>query len=328
MILSLFRKTYFAQIALLFGLALFIWLPAFIKPQAIISSELNLFSNFIFSNSAFNISLYGVLLGFILLLSEALFLSYLFSIHQLTHRNSFLSGFLFVLFLSRTPEHLGFHPALLALLFVLLGLSNLLENYKSNRNYSLLLTASIWFSVASLFVPSAIVLFLIIWICIILFQSFSIRSIPISLIGLISPYFFIWAIYFWYDKSLLFFDQLKTILDSIFSQIKLPNTYESIELLFSGALLVLASTFILPRIGNQVISIRKKTSFMYWFLVISILISLFSSDSFARELVFIPFAAVLGFYFSSIKHRFWADVFISLIFVIILVRNFGMLFYA
>ena len=328
MILRLFKQSYFAQIALLIGLAIIIWLPAFIKPYPVLTFETNLFTSFLFSQAPLNQPILGVFLGFILLLSEAFLLSYIFSIHQLTHRNSFLAGFLFVLFLSRTPDHLGFHPALIALLFLLLGLKNLLENFKSNRNYNILLTASFWFSMASLFIPSVVLLFPVIWISLIIFQSFHRRSIPISIIGFLFPYFFIGVGYFWYDKGLLFIEQMETISSSLFSQAKLPNTYESIELFVSAALLLLASSYILPRIGNLAISIRKKTNFMYWFLGLSILISFLNSDGFTREMVFIPFAAVLGFYFSSVKHKFWADVFISLIFVLILVQNYRILFYA
>lgn len=328
MILKLFKQSYFAQIALLIGLAFIIWIPAFIKPHPILISDSTIFTEFIFSISLFNLPLLGIILGFLLLLVEAFLLAYIFSKHQLTHSNSFLSGFLFMLFLSRTPEHLGFHPALLALLLVLLGLQKLLENFKSKRSLNLLLSASILFSLASLFVPSAILLFPVIWISLIFFQSFTWRSIPISLVGLIIPYFFIALAYFWFDDDLLFVEQIESVLNNLIKLPKIPNGIEITELIVSAALLTLSSAYILPRIGNQVISIRKKTSFMYWFLGFSILISFFTLDTLSREIVFIPFAAILGFYFSAVKQQFWADLFISLIFLIILFQNYQILWNA
>ncbi|MDA3906303.1 MAG: hypothetical protein PF484_09535 [Bacteroidales bacterium] len=328
MILRLFKQSYFAQIALLIVLSIIIWLPAFIKPYPVLISDSNIFTEFIFSQNLIINPLIGVLLGFLLILTEAFLISYLFSIHQITHRNNFLSGFLFVLFLSRTPEHLGFHPPLIAILFLLLGLEKLLENFKSPRNHNNTLTASIWFSVASLFIPSVILLFPIIWISLIIFLSFNRRSIPISLVGIIIPYFIIAFAYFWSDKSLLFIEQIETIFNSLLSQPKLPGTYELVELFVAATLIFISSSFILTRLGNQVISIRKKASFMYWFLGIGIIISFFSQDSNARDIVFIPFAAVLGFYFSAIKRQFWADLFISIIFVSILIQNYRIIFYA
>lgn len=328
MILKLFKQSYFAQIALLIGLALIIWLPAFIKSYPIINTESNLFTSFFFSQVLFRHPLLTTLLGFFLLLTEAFLLSHIFSSHRLTHSNSFLPGFLFVLFLSRTPEHLGFYPAQIALLLLLLGLKKLLDNFKSKRSNNLLLTASILFSLASLFTPSILLLFPVIWVSLIIFQSFNWRSIPISLIGLLTPYFFIAFAYFWSDDSLLFIEQIENLLNSLLRQPEIPTGIEIIELLVSAALLFLASSYILPRIGNQLISARKKTSFMYWFLGFSVLISFFNPDSLAREMVFIPFAAVLGFYFSAIKRQFWADLFISLIFFLILFQNYRILFYA
>jgi hypothetical protein len=328
MILKLFKQSYFAQIALLIGLAFIIWLPAFIKPHPIIISNSNVFTNFMFSTNLFNIPLFGVIIAFLLLLTEAFLLAHTFSKHQLTHSNSFLTGFLFVLFLSRTPEHLGFHPALIALLLLILGLQKLLDNFKSLHNYNLLLSTSILFSLASLFIPSIILLFPVIWISLILFQSFNWRSIPISLIGLLTPYFFICAAYFWFDNGLLFLEQIENLTNTLLKLPEIPNGIEITELIVSAVLLVLASYYILPRIGNQVISIRKKTSFMFWFLGFSIIISFFSSDALSREIVFIPFAAILGFYFSAVKRQFWADIFISLIFLLILFQNYRILWNA
>jgi len=329
MLLRFFKQaTYFTQIALLIGLAFLIWLPLFIKPYPINIPDSNTFTSFLFSQAPFNTPFLSVLLGFILLLITAFLLSYLFSSHQLTHSNSFLSGFLFVLFLSRTPDHLGFHPALIALLLFLLGLKKLLDNFKFNYSNNLLLTASILFSLASLFIPSTILLFPIIWISLILFQSFNWRSIPISLIGLLSPYLFIAVGYFWFDKNMLFIQQIESHFSSPISLPALPKTHELLELFVAATLLFLASSFILPRLGNQVISIRKKTSFMYWFLGISILISFLYHDSSVREIVFIPFSAILGFYFSAVKRQFWPDIFISLIFILILIQNYSILFHA
>lgn len=328
MILKLFKQSYFTQIALLIGLTILIWLPAFIKPHPVIISDANIFTDFIFSTSHFNLPLLRTLLGFLLLLTEAFLLALLFSKHQLTYSNSFLSGFLFVLFLSRTPEHLGFHPALIALLLLLLGLQKILENFKSLRNYNLLLSASILFSLASLFIPSVILLYPVLWISLFLFQSFNWRSIPITLIGLITPYFFIGAAYVWFDNGMDFIGIVDALLHSIITLPKIPKGIEIVELIVSAALLFLASSYILPRIGNQVISIRKKTSFMFWFLGFSILVSFLSTDALSREIVFIPFAAILGFYFSSVKRQFWADLFISLIFLLVLFQNYRILWHA
>jgi len=328
MILTLFKKSYLIQIAFLIGFTLIIWLPGFIQPNALTDTELNIYSYPFFSNPLINNHFISKALGFLLLLTEAFMLSFLFSRHKLTHSNNFLTGFLFVLFQSRTPEHLYFHSAFLAILFLLLGLKMLLENFKSYRSYNLILTASVWFSLASLFIPSMVFLFPVIWISLILFQSFNWRSIPISLIGFFIPYVLIAFIYFWFDKNLLFIEHTKGIIYSLLSPLSLPKTKELIEFIVSAILILMASSFILPRIGNQVISIRKKTTFMYWLLGLSILISFYNTNSFTREIAYIPFAGILGFYFSSVKRPFWADLFITLIFVSILIQNYQILFHA
>lgn len=328
MILTLFKKSYLIQIAFLIGFTLIIWLPGFIQPNTFPVSELSVYTYPVFSNPLINNPLISKILGFLLLLTEAFILSFLFSSHQLTHSNSFLSGFLFVLFLSRMPNHLYFHSALPAILFLLLGLKTLLENFKSYRSYNLILTSSLWFSLASLFIPSLVFLFPLIWIGLILFQSFNWRSIPISIIGFLIPYLLVFLTYFWLDKTPLFIQQTKGIISSLISPFSMPKSQGLIEFIISAILILIASSFILPRIGNQVISIRKKTTLMYWFLGISILISFYNTNNFTREIAYIPFAGLLGFYFSAVKRQFWADLFITLIFVYILIQNYQILFYA
>lgn len=328
MILRIFKSSYIAQILFLISLTLILWLPTFLKPNPIAFTSSNVFTDFIFEIELLNNTSLSKIIGFLLLLTEAFILTFIFSKHQLTHRNSFLSGFLFVLFLSRTPNHLGLNPSLIALLLLLVSLYNMLESYKVSRPLNNLLSTSIIFSLAGFFVPAILYLFPIILLSQIIFQSFSWRSIPISLIGLFLPYLILGFAFFWFDKSAVFIEMLFKLLDNLIWKFKIPVTYELIELSVSIILLFLASAFILPRIGSQVISIRKKTSFMYWFLGISILISFFNTNNLSREIVFIPFAAILGFYLIAVKRKFWADLFISLVFLLIIFQNYKILFSA
>lgn len=328
MILKLFKTTYIAQIVFLILLTIVLWLPAFIRPIPVVSLQFNQFTSFLFPESYLGLPVLSVFIAFILLLFEAFFLSYLFSVNELTHRNNFLAGFLFILFLSRSPEHLNFQPSQIALLFLILALRNILNNFKSTQSLNLLLTASFWISIASLFVPSVIFIYPALWISLILFQIFSWRSIPISLIGLIIPYFILFTAYVSVNEHLLFIDQIVRQAESLFSMPTMPKTNEIIELALSAILTFFSASYILSRVGKQVIHIRKKTSFIFWLLGISILVSILSTDVSAREIVFIPFAAILGYYFNALKRQFWADLFISLIFFLILFQNYKSLFYA
>lgn len=324
MILKLFRQNYFMQLTWLIVFSVLIWLPAFLSPQttAIFTSP------FLKGYLIPGVSFLNQFIAFILILAEAFLLTYLFSRHQLTHKNNFLPGFLFVLFSSRTPEHLQFLPSVLALPFILLGLYKLLDSFKSNFVNNYLLSTSIYFSIGSLFVPSVLLLFLFIWISLILFQSFEWRSIPITIIGLVIPYAFIAFYYFWFNH----FGDFLTILiqqkEHFINRPQLPETQGIIEFFVAAILVFISGPYILQRVGNQVISIRKKTYAMYWLLGLSVLISVFNAELSSRELVFIPLSGILGFYFSSIKKTFWADLFVSSIFLGILVQNYRILFYA
>ena len=125
--------------------------------------------------------------------------------------------------------------------------------------------------------------------------------------------------------------KIDSILDFSFVYDKVKDTYSKLGRGSKDPVMMIKILLLeyLYNLSDVAVSTRIKTDIAFrWFLGLSILISFLNSDGFTREMVFIPFAAVLGFYFSSVKHKFWADVFISLIFVLILVQNYRILFYA
>ncbi len=328
MLLKLFRQSFFKQIVFLVALSSFLWLPGFLSPLHSIKWDPLSFSYYLFPDSSNASPLISGILGFLLVLSEGFMLAYLLTKHELAPKNNFFTGFLFILYISRAPEYLSLLPIHFALLFILLATSKLLDNFKSEENNSLLLTASIYFSIASLFIPSAVLLFPVIWISLLVFQQFNWRSIPISLIGLITPYFFIFLIYFWLNLNTAFIQHINTIWSNLIVIAQFPDTKEIIELLIYGSLLLFASNLVLSKLGNQVISIRKKMNFMYWLLGLGIILSFFNGDTAFREFIALPFTAILGFYFSLLKKTFWFDLFISLLFLFILIQNYSFLFRA
>jgi len=328
MLLKLFRQTFFKQIAFLVALSLLLWLPGFISPLHSIKWDPLSFSYYLFPNSTNSSPLISGILGFFLVLSEGFILAYLLTKHELAPKNNFFTSFLFILFISRAPEYLSLLPIHFGLLFILLGTTQLLDNFNRTENNSFLLTASIYFSIASLFIPSALLLFPVIWVSLLLFQQFNWRSIPISFIGLITPYFFIFFIYFWLDLDAAYIKHITTIRANLVSLPRLPNTKEIIELLIYGSLLLFASNLVLSKLGNQAISIRKKMSLMYWFLGLGIILPFFNNCTASREFISLPFAAILGFYFSLLKKTFWFELFLSLLFLAILIQNYIPLFRA
>jgi hypothetical protein len=328
MLLKLFQQSFFKQIAFVAALSILLWLPGILSPLHSFHWNPLSFSYYLFPDSSNASPLLLSLLGFLLALSESFILAYLLTKHELATKNNFFTSFLFILFISRAPEYLSLLPIHFALLFVLMGTSQLLDNFNRGENNNYLLTASIYFSIASLFIPSVLLLFPLVWISLLLFQQFNWRSIPISIIGLITPYFFIFLIYFWLDLMSAYILHIQAIWSDFISLPNLPKPKEIIELSVYGSLLLFASNLVLSKLGSQVISIRKKMNFMYWLLGLGIILSFFNRDIAFREFIVLPFTAILGFYFSLLKKTFWFDLFLSLLFLSILIQNYIPLFHA
>lgn len=184
--------------------------------------------------------------------------------------------------------------------FLLLFLNNLLKLYKQKQPYSIVFNAGIILSLLSFYIPHTLILFPLIIISTLIFRNINWRIIVISFLALLVPYLFVWTYQLFFHQELLFptFNFNYILLNFKFSSYPLHQ-----QIWFSVlAIVFLFSVFELFRWMYKK-SIRSRESFtiIIFFLLISVLIFLFTENTESVFLAFIPLSIIMANFFVYYK---------------------------
>ncbi len=303
----------------LLGIAL--WMNAFLNP------EIKLFA---FDNNP--MPLYALLSGFIAkshMLSTALaFLTLMLMVYLATRinkqflivetRSYIMAVFLVILSCSFLPL-LRIHPGLIGGVFLLLAIEKCLRSYHSDKFSTNFFDAAFYISVGSLFYFSLIYFTLLIWIAIIILRPFKLREYLMVPVGILLPYIFAWAYYFFTDNQSALFEVIaqNTKLTSYLNYLNISN-----YLFFSFILIltILASLHLLNEMGSRKIGPRKFLRVMFWVFSLSIIAVLFV-PSISIELlpiVAIPLSILFANYFTRIRNMLIGNVLITVLILLII----------
>ena len=220
--LNLFRqKTLLAGI-MLFVLTVLLRVPAFTAMP-----KYDFIQNAPFARLAFgfistlpNAYLWGFILATILVFLQAIFINYIVSSQSILYKDTFMPGLFYILLNSLFIQQTELTPQLISNTFVLLLLQRLCYLYESKNPLLVVLDAGLHLGVGILFNYDLLLFLPFILISVIIFTSFNLRYLVISVLGICMPLYFT-GIYFYvtnrYDELLLYIvqsfehKQLKTI---------------------------------------------------------------------------------------------------------------------
>lgn len=129
--------------------------------------------------------------SWIFLLVNAFVINQLAVQHQLFVRSTFVPALIFFILESMIAATWGFHPALVATLFLIWAINNLFGLAKSEHNFPIIFDSAFLISIASFFYFPVIFFFLVLLISLFTFSSLSLRGFLLACVGLALPYFFI-----------------------------------------------------------------------------------------------------------------------------------------
>ena len=218
-------------------------------------------------------------------------------------------------------DNLSFTLMAFALTLLLFNsLLNIVRLASDQQNYALVLNATISISVASLIVPQAILFMLFVWLGFFTLRISAWREWVISLIGLLTPWFYYVLFLFFtnglmetYEAYLRFFREFR--LDySGFSTMEV-SVYAVLVLM----LVVSVPVFILNA-GERVINIRKKMWLNVHFLWIGLLVIVLSANSAGLWLpvVFMPVSLIVS-HRVAYKRKSWIlDIAVLALFALVI----------
>jgi hypothetical protein len=327
MLIGFFRKSYFFQYVVLILLTGLLWLGSFIRPELpeaeadqFLMPAYVLLTNLLGSNA-----LLGVIFAFVLVLIEGFLFNYILIKSELVPKNTLIPAVVFIILISHSKSLLHLHPALIATLFLIIILHNLFQVYTEDEAYSKIFNSGFLTAVASFFYFPVFYFIFFIWLCFIVFRLYKWRDWLIPFTGLITPYVFLFTYYLWSDNLFLAVDSYSNYYSAI-AFYPLYNEFSLFEWIITGIILLFFTwsfLWLLGEIQEKTISIRKRYWMIFWLLFIT-LVTYLGSGILARShlaLIALPVCLFISYGFSHIKRKFWFELILAILTLLIIFNN-------
>lgn len=322
MIVGLFRNNQPLTSVLLLLAGVVMWFPILRQPvYQHLQHAMPLFE--LFQHYLATTPLLANISALCLILAGAFILFLVFEKHDILTGRTYLPSLMYVTLMSCAPSLTTLHPIMLANVFLMLTLDPLISLYRNEAAYPQVFNIALLMALAVLCYFPAIVLLPLIWLGLIIYHPFNIREWIVGLMGIATPFFFVFVYYHWYDRlDGFWFDRVTyPILTSPHPGKINTSTFYLIAALF--LLIVLSTVKVLEHFGTTSVKTGKTMGFMVWFILLSF-VSVFIMPGWTIRdfsLMGIPFAIFIGNYFALARAKWLAELmFLFLIVAIVMVR--------
>ena len=327
--LRYFNSGYFTRTLMLVFLAAFMWLPAFLMLEETIVAEYQgpLYQLFILvtgNNTYLHLSI-----AFFLTIVAALLLNQIATQYGFTEKISHLGMLVYILFSSALVSQTAMNPVIFINFLMLFFLQSLFKLTESKAYILHVFNASFILGIASLFYPSAINLFLLIWIALLVFTVGQWRNFVVSLIGFVLPLLFAFTWYFWFDQLpeaySLFLSSFTIHFPEVVPEWPIDWTV-GIALLFFILVSALKTN---SNLMEKNINIRQMLTVSLNYLAFSfVLVLLFATNSAYILLLAIPASLIVASTLTGIRKAKWYEWSLWFITLFILFNHYSYLLYA
>ncbi len=212
----------------------------------------------------------STLLGFILVMTQAYWLTNILNRHELVLKNSSLSALVYVVMMSLLPGQLTLTPITIVLGFMILILHHLLISYNRPEHLDRIYAAGFFTALSSLIYLPFILWFVFVIISFLVFRAGNWRAWMAAFLGLFTPFLYLAAWYFWNDRLIGTIPEYSLYFSRLLS---FPIPFHSDFWILYGFTLLLALWGVLyfRRGPQRTVEVRAKTSMLLWTLVFTLL---------------------------------------------------------
>ena len=326
MFLRIYKNGNFFHAISIFVIAVVFWLPAFLSPaETTYIKSPGLIFDFRFSllpESAFA----DTLVALLFVLTSGLIVNFLTVANDFSGKNSMHGLFLYVLLSAAFTTFMSLNPEIFASFFVLLMLVELFSLPKSNESIPKAFNASFFLGVASLFYLPLIVLLGVIILSLMTFRISTWRDYVVSIIGAFLPLLFAFVFYFFFDQQQEFLSKISKAFTIDFSIAGFSRLDLIIALLLAG-LIVPSFIKINGTKLEKSILMRQKSGVINWLtLFLLLMLIVFEKQTTSWYLLVVPISIILTTAFNGVRKLKWADLYLTLIFFLILFSHYKVFF--
>jgi len=315
-----FRSGYPVQFLTIGLIALIIWGISAANPVDMPGEQLSAPLYNLIYDWLHNLPYLCLALGFLLIITEAVWLNIILNQHSLIPSNSSLAALIFVLTISLIPDSHTLNPVNISIVFLLLILQSLLRAYNETEPVEAVYAAGFFTAVGSFFYMPVMLFYLFILLSFIIYRSFSWREWISSLLGFLTPFFYLAVIWFLLDdREKISLSFLQPLLHPIW-----PVMHLNLATWISFGLLLLLTInglrTIILRLPDKTVEIRKKTLVVIWMFATGIITIVYAGQipSFHVGLLAAAIAVFLTDFLLLANKRLWGDIFLWLLLISVL----------
>jgi hypothetical protein len=324
MLLRLFKGNSPGVIILITVTFIAVWISSFVHPQAVsgFQYEPDQMPLYRLLEVATGISSRaGEVIAFLFVATMAFLLVNFNTTSFFINERTYLPALLYILAGGIFPEYQTLNPVLPASLFLMLAFIRIIDTYRKPGIANNFFDAGILISTGSLFYANLIWFGVLLIIGIALIRTVNISEIALSLLGLLTPYLITFGIYYVTGKDVMALFSL--IGTSLFIRTEgyLFSRLIIVALIFVTIITIVSIVYLVTLLNNKKIKSRKIFSLLIWVFLISVAVY-FILPSVSVEMVWItaiPVSYFLTHYFIFIKKKLVPEIFLSLLFILILV---------
>lgn len=320
MFIKFFRHSYLQQYLLFFVFATALWIPSFLNPPYIAAqSPSSPLYNLLIQCS--NSKLLWAFAAFGVLLIQSLFFNLILTKNDFTSRTSLLGSFIYFTLMSHHSSFQYFNPALLSHFFILLCVYFLLNMYGKEGVLRDSFRLGFYIGLASLFFLPSLFFLVLIFSALLIYRVSYWREWVIPIFSFLTPYIFLFTVYFVSEKLYLFELYFQHFFQGISFSWPYNNTISIVVSTTLGLIILISFIHILGRKSEKSVHVRKKAAIFINFLLISIISLLISTESMSSFSTFIiPIALIVAVYFNDLRKTLWVDIFFTMILILLFIN--------
>lgn len=326
MFIRIYKTGYIFHAFSLVIIAVVIWLPSFFVHQTKVEDgSLSLVSQLL--NEILGQNNYaGLLASFFLTMLGGLIINSLIIANEISGKTSMLGFFFFVLLNTSIGPGLILNQFFVSSFFILLMVNTLFKIPKAEDTIPITFNASLFLGLAGLFYYPSILLIIVIWVALMIFSVSSWREYVVAIIGVSIPLFFAFFWFYFNDGSDAFYANFINAFHFDLSFWSMPFMDSIIAILLLG-IIVPSLIKLSGSLMEKGIVLRQKLTFTIWLFVILVLLILFFEKHMdSGILLAVPGTIILTNVTAEVKKVRWLDLYISLVFVLVLLNHYLIFF--
>jgi len=296
-----FNLLYLIPLAFLLCIGAFINLPENLHPVFFEPALSNIIGNIFEEQVTPEASIF---ITVILTIIQGILFNYIINKYNLLGKPNYLTALLYVTLASMLTPFLALSPTLICNFLIIWMIDKFLFIYRRTEINSVMYDLGLMVAVGTLFYFPFIAMFLLLWICLIIFRPFNWREWVAGILGFITVYFILFIIYLWLDKLPLFETIWLPLTRSLPNSLNI-DLHDYLVLIAPAIILILFIISIRQNFFKSIVHIRKSFQLFFFMLILGLLSFYLNInlEEYHFLLCIPPLAVYMAYYFTHAKTR-------------------------